>query len=379
MGQGNQPDHAPPAETELDAARLTSGLIESLPVGLVVFDRQLAVVVRNRLAETLLPVRDSLVESLAEASHDSSYQDWSGALRRTIETRRQTRFESVAFRLGSVDPGFLNLAISPLFDEKNQQVVGGVLVAEDVTARMSMEQRLAVSERMAALGKLASRVAHELNNPLDGILRYINLALRVLDTPDHERAVRYLAECRRGLQRMVSIVSDLLEFSRSTRTSFGSGSINTVIEEALRSYESKIREQGVTVVCSYNEKVPTVRGGNLFQVFCNLIKNALDAMPQGGTLTVSTDLAEQHVVICFEDTGVGLPPDHQRIFDPFFTTKAAGQGTGLGLSICKEMVEKYQGRIQAGPGQGAGAVFRIQIPLDSCGPVAGAQPQTNGS
>ena len=379
MAKTNPTDLPPPIEAELDSRRLAGGLIESLPVGLVVFDRHLRAIVRNRLAETLLPVRENLADSLTEANLDSSFQDWAGVLRRAIETQRPARFENVVFRLGSVDPGFLNIALSPLFDERNEQVVGGVLVAEDVTARMSMEQRLAVSERMAALGKLASRVAHELNNPLDGILRYINLALRVLGTPDHQRAERYLTECRRGLQRMVGIVSDLLEFSRSTRVNFGSGSINTVIEEALRSYEDKVRQQGVTVVCDFNETVPTVRGSNLFQVFCNLIKNALDAMPKGGTLTVTTDVCGRHVVIRFEDTGVGLPPERERIFDPFFTTKEPGKGTGLGLSICKEVVERYQGRLQALPGERGGAVFRIQIPLDSCGPGPQARPEPKPS
>ncbi|UCG32735.1 MAG: GHKL domain-containing protein, partial [Phycisphaerales bacterium] len=357
-------------DADSNPARHARGLIESLPVALVIFDRDLQVLARNRLAETLLPAHDNIADSLTEAGHDSSFQDWPAILRRAIDAQRQARFENVAFRLPTVDPGFLNIAVSPLFDDRNECVTGGVLVAEDVTARMSMEQRLAVSERMAALGKLASRVAHELNNPLDGILRYINLALRVIDTPDRAKAARYLTECRRGLQRMVGIVSDLLEFSRSTRASFGAGSINEVVEEALRSYEAPIREHRIAVVCSFNENVPTVRGNNLFQVFCNLIKNAIDAMTDGGTLTITTDLRGPLVDIIFEDTGVGLPEEQERIFDPFFTTKEPGKGTGLGLSICKEIVERYQGRITAHRRDGGGTAFRIQIPLESCGPAA---------
>ena len=164
---------------KLTPLRIASGLIESLPLGLLVFDRQLRVVQRNRLAECHLPVCDSVAEALNGARLEPGAQDWAVELRRTIAEGRTARFECLACRTDSGDSGFLSLSISPLRDEDEREVVGGLLVTEDVSARMNMEQRLAVSERMASLGTLASRVAHELNNPLDGILRYIHLALRV--------------------------------------------------------------------------------------------------------------------------------------------------------------------------------------------------------
>ena len=350
----------------LTPLRIASGLIESLPLGLLVFDRQLRVVQRNRLSECHLPACDSVELALNGAGLESGAQDWAAELRRAIAEGRAARFECVACRIDGGDSGFLNLSISPLRDENEREVVGGLLVTEDVTARMNMEQRLAVSERMASLGTLASRVAHELNNPLDGILRYIHLALRVIHSPERERAEHYLTQCRTGLKRMVQIVGDLLEFSRSAHAHNGTGSIHSVIDDALDSFEERIQEQAVTVSRSFHDRAPGIRGDSLYQVFCNLIKNALDAMPDGGTLRVTTEVANEHVSISFADNGPGLPGNPERIFEPFYTTKLDGSGTGLGLAICREIIERYHGRIEANTGKDGGAVFRIRVPLSSC-------------
>ena len=114
-------------------------------------------------------------------------------------------------------------------------------------------------------------------------------------------------------------------------------------------------------------------GSNLFQVFCNLIKNAVDAMPDGGTLTITTAAwSTGEVVVSFEDTGMGLPENAEQIFEPFFTTKPSGQGTGLGLAICKDIIEKYNGRILAENRPEGGARFTVVVPVES-GPVAAAR------
>ncbi len=377
MGRSNTKSLPAGGCDKLTPLRIATGLIESLPLGLLVFDRQLRVVQRNRLAECHLPACDSVAETLSGARLEPGAQDWLAELRRTIAEGRAVRFESVACRIGAGDSGFLNVSISPLRDEDEREVVGGLLVTEDVTARMNMEQRLAVSERMASLGSLASRVAHELNNPLDGILRYIHLALRVIHSPERERAEHYLTQCRTGLKRMVQIVGDLLEFSRCAHAHNGIGSIQSVIDDALDSFEERIQEQAVTVSRSFHDRTPAIRGDSLYQVFCNLAKNALDAMPKGGTLHVTTEVSTEHVSISFADTGPGLPENPDRIFEPFYTTKPNGTGTGLGLAICREIIERYHGSIEAGTAENGGAVFRIRVPLSSCIPMNGQRRAEN--
>jgi two-component system, sporulation sensor kinase E len=271
----------------------------------------------------------------------------------------------------------LNMVCTPMDDVATGRSIGGLMVIEDVTARLTMERRLAVSERLAAVGKLAAKVAHELNNPLDGIMRYLNLAIRVSETPgtpaEPEKVVRYLTEARKGLTRMVQILGELLEFSRSSYGTYEEANVNRYVEDAVNAMQDKALHKSVNIVCRMDGVMPGVRvGSNLFQVYCNLIKNAIDAMPDGGTLTITTAQINREVVVAFEDTGVGLPENTEQIFQPFFTTKPSGQGTGLGLAICKDIIEKYNGRILAENRPEGGARFTVIVPIEG-GAVAAAR------
>jgi signal transduction histidine kinase len=222
------------------------------------------------------------------------------------------------------------------------------------------------TERLIALGKLTSKVAHELNNPMDGILRYINLTMRIVEQENLEKAKDYLAHCRQGLMRMVQIVSELLEFSRSTYVPFEKAKIEQIIDDAVKTMASKAEKLNVKIVSNYAPGIPEVRGGNLFQVFCNLIKNALDAMPDGGRLKISTSLMNNNTaVVEVGDTGTGFPPENAAvIFEPFFTTKVKGKGTGLGLAICKDIIEGYNGRITAENAPEGGSIFTVYLPVE---------------
>jgi signal transduction histidine kinase len=231
------------------------------------------------------------------------------------------------------------------------------------------QKRLADTERLAVLGKLTSKVAHELNNPMDGILRYINLTMRIAEQENLEKAKEYLTQCRQGLMRMIQIVSELLEFSRNTYTSFEHVKIEQLIEDAIKTMDMRAETSNVQILSSYAPDIPEIRSGNLFQVFCNLIKNALDAMPAGGQLKISTRLAADNTaVVEFRDTGVGFAPENTKvIFEPFFTTKDKNKGTGLGLAICKDIIESYNGRITAENAPGGGSIFTVYLPVEAMG------------
>jgi len=138
-----------------------------------------------------------------------------------------------------------------------------------------------------------------------------------------------------------------LEFSRGIHASAKYVEIEQIVEDAIRSMEAKVEASNIQVFRNYEHGTTKIKSGNLFQVFCNLIKNAFDAMPDGGQLRISTHLASDNAaVVEFLDTGCGFPPEHAEvIFEPFFTTK--DKGSGLGLAICKDIVERYQGRITA--------------------------------
>jgi signal transduction histidine kinase len=194
----------------------------------------------------------------------------------------------------------------------------------------------------------------------------LNLAIRIIEHEELPKPVDYLQQCRKGLTRMVHIISELLEFSRSYAT-FEHAEVEVIIDEAVKANENRAALSGVTIVRDYAKNRVKIRSGNLFQVFCNLIKNAIDVMPGGGTLTISTQkTTPQELVAQFQDTGPGLPAENtERVFEPFFTTKTGGKGTGLGLAICKDIIEKYNGKITAENVPGGGCVFSLYLPVGS--------------
>ena len=349
----------------LEFGHLGRSIIKSLPVGVIAFDCDLKIIETNTRAAELVEPAENIDESLAKGTDENIWQSWTGQLRTAISTGGTLRFDNVSYTRGS-RTRILRILCTPLKQSDADESIGGVIVIEDITERVDIERQLANAERLAAVGKLASKVAHELNNPLDGILRYINLAIRRAEQSNLAKPLDYLQQCRKGLLRMVQITSELLEFSRRTYCAFEYTQIEQIIEESIRAMESRISSANVKIERNYAAGLPKIRSGELFQVFCNLIKNATDVMPDGGKLTISTRRRPDNTaVIEFRDTGSGLPPENpEAIFEPFFTTKGRGKGTGLGLAICKDIVEKYKGRITAENAPDKGSIFRVCIPME---------------
>jgi len=338
---------------------------DSLPVGLILFDGRLRVIRHNPAAAFLLAGQNDLGEALTRNTTETRQPGWPDVFRQILQDGTPQRFERIVFQREPQDERVLNLQCIPLTDPIAQVATVAVLIVEDVTDKANLEQRVETSERMAAVGKLIARVAHELNNPLDGILRYLNLALRLTDTGRTDKVGTYLARARDGLLRMADILRELVDFSRGSPSTFDETDINSLVEESVKVMADKAARSNVSIVCTFDRTVPAVAGTSLFQVFCNLVKNAIEAMPDGGTLTITTQRHDDEVWIRFEDTGVGLPEPVETIFEPFFTTKPPGQGTGLGLAICKDILDKYQGRIVPS-NTPQGAAFDVFIPLTRC-------------
>jgi two-component system NtrC family sensor kinase len=166
--------------------------------------------------------------------------------------------------------------------------------------------------------------------------------------------------------RMVQIIGELLEFSRGRYLAMEYSPIEDIVDEAVRAMESKCPGVSVEVFSGVEKIDQEFRGDNLFQVFCNLIKNAADAMDGNGTLGITVVAGDAEVAVEFKDSGAGFLPEHAgSIFEPFFTTKEKSKGTGLGLAICKDIIEKYEGRIQAVNAPDGGSIFTVYLPLKS--------------
>jgi len=232
----------------------------------------------------------------------------------------------------------------------------------------------AETDRLQSLTGLAAKIVHELNNPLDGSMRYINLALRrlqhngaVLQSPD--KVTEYLSSAREALGKITDILSDLVKFARHGQSDLETISVNDLVEQAVRTLSARANTAGVSIVTLLSDNLPRAGGTRLYQVFCNLLKNAIDAVEERrrhepdapARVTITTRLEDGAVQIVFEDTGVGLPENRQFLFDPFFTTKPTGQGTGLGLAISREIVHACGGKISAQDNPKGGARFLVEL------------------
>ena len=230
------------------------------------------------------------------------------------------------------------------------------------TDKEKHDKKKVLLEKYASLGKLAAGVVHEINNPLDGIIRYTNMLLGHTENSSADR--EYLLEVQKGLARISNISRSLLEFSHLVNSeglrNKKYADIHDLIEESLASITSN--GGGIHVVRNYNKNIPKILDIGLLHVFGNIINNAYDAMGGKGKLEITTDKNYSVVKISFKDSGLGIPNEiKDRIFEPFFTTKSV-KGTGLGLAICNEIISKYHGRIEVHSTHGEGSIFNVLIP-----------------
>jgi len=235
-----------------------------------------------------------------------------------------------------------------------------------------MHDRVAQSERLASLGMLAAGVAHEINNPLGGILSLTALSLEDMPPDDPNR--ENLAEVVRQAQRCRDIVRGLLEFSRQSRAAQEPTDLNKVLQDTLALITKQAQFFNIEVVRDWDPQLPPVMAdkSQLQQVFLNILVNAAQAVGERGTITTVTryDAAEDSVEVRIADTGRGIPPHEiAHIFDPFFTTKTSGHGTGLGLSIAYGIVRRHNGTITVESQLGHGTTFTIWLPVTTEGPA----------
>jgi signal transduction histidine kinase len=262
----------------------------------------------------------------------------------------------------------VNAAVVPLraSDDGAVKTVGTIVIIEDITRRVQLEEQLQISEKMASIGLLAAGVAHEVNTPLTGISSFTQMLLEGADPQDPR--TRLLEKIERQTFRAAKIVNGLLNLSRPV--SSGGADItpvdlNTVVNDVLALLEHQLALHRIKVRKELVDGAATVRGleHKLQQVFLNLFLNAKDAMPRGGWLSIATRVEGARVVAEVSDTGSGIPNEYlARIYDPFFTTKAIGQGIGLGLSITYGIVREHDGAIDCDSVVGQGTRFTLEFP-----------------
>ena len=261
----------------------------------------------------------------------------------------------------------VNVAIAPLVTRKFQ-VVGRLVIMDDITERVELEAQLSQSDKLSSIGLLAAGVAHEVNTPLAVISSYTQMLAKQLQGDQQKSGL--LEKITRQTFRASEIVNNLLNFSRTSGIEFSAVDINKVITDTLALLEHQFKTAKIVVRHDLAPAISPIQGnsGRLQQVFLNLFLNAKDAMPGGGTLSVATSNGET-ISVRVSDTGSGIAQEHiQRIYDPFFTTKTTvregqNRGTGLGLSVTYGIIQEHAGKIRVESQPGSGTTFALDFPL----------------
>ncbi len=344
-------------------------ILESLDDGLVVFDHDEQIVRWNRAIEAFygLAGRAAIGSRLGEV-FEVEFVD---ALR---AARHEHPYGATLYRVPLTAPThppsklLVNATAVPLQNAfgGGDAVAGTILLIEDVTERVRLEERLQISEKMASIGLLAAGVAHEVNTPLTGISSFTQMLLDGADPADPKTVL--LEKIEKQTFRAAKIVNGLLNLSRPAQATNEriEADLNAVVNDVLSLLEHqfemgriKVRRELATTALSI-----VAIEHQLQQVFLNLFLNARDAMPRGGWLTVTTRLDRDRVVAEVADTGPGIPAEHlARIYDPFFTTKTIGRGTGLGLSITYGIVREHDGTLDCESAVGQGTRFILSLPM----------------
>lgn len=347
-------------------------ILEHVGQPIAVCDTSGKFILFNQRAELLFQERDGMPRGALRAVRNNSVKltSFISALASGAESGRQAEIELIDPQTTNSLP--MEITSAEVMDAKGQ-VTAVVSVLHDLSEireleRRRVEQQLFESEKLAAVGRLAASIAHEVNNPLEAIKNSLYL-LSSGKNMDIEKNSRFLEVARKETERVSHIIRQMLGFARR------SGEVewvesNQIIEETLILVEKKMKQARVEVVRHFDPQLPKVRAraDQLRQVFLNLLLNAQQAMEKGGRITVRTSVYEQAlqptISVQISDTGRGISEaDLARIFEPFFSTRS--KGTGLGLWVTQDIVRHHGGRIEATSEEGAGTTFNVILPVES--------------
>jgi two-component system NtrC family sensor kinase len=339
----------------------SENIVESLNVGVLAVDFSGAVESWNTQLEGLIGV--SRKEAVGRKLEDVLPSDLMAEIKaRSGDERVSSLYK---FHMQNRDGRNLvvNVSIAPLVGKSGDRI-GRLILFDDVTQRMRLEEQVFQNEKLTSLGLLAAGVAHEVNTPLAVISNYIQMLAKQLPSgdPRHQLIEKVVKQTFRASE----IVNNLLNFSRTGAADFTEVNLNAVVEEVLTLVAHPFRTAHVQVTRNLQQQLPSVLGSNnkLQQVFLNLFLNARDAMPSGGMVEIRTAAHNGSVEVEISDTGGGIPrEDLNRIFDPFFTTKSSGRGTGLGLSVSYGIVKEHAGKVDVRSTPGKGTSFRLEFPV----------------
>ena len=353
--------------------RFTEAVLDALPVSLYVVDRDYRIVTWNRHRE----VGDQGIPRELAIGRDvfdvlAKYPE--GRLREEFERAFRTgKIERIEQQSAEDDGSTKHWMVSkvPMRDEQTGNVTHVITVGEDVTMRVEAVRAISRAEKLAAVGRLAAGVVHEINNPLATIAACAEALEQRIEEGAFEASesaddlAEYLGLIKNEAFRCKTITTDLLDFSRVRASDRTPVDLGEIVRSAANLISHQKRGSNITQRIKIEANLPPVSadGGQLQQAVIALATNAVDAMPEGGQLTFRVFSKGRRLVVDVEDTGLGISQENMpKIFEPFFTTKDVGKGTGLGLSVCYGIISEHGGRISVRSNIGKGTTFSIFLP-----------------
>jgi len=342
-------------------------LFDSMPAALYIINRQYTLIALNMSSANRAGERPNLLVGQKCLQALYHRQEICPACR-VSETLLKARITNRTERrnLSDDEPTEWDISSFPIYNESDE-VVQAILLEQDVTEKRRLENTLAQSEKLAAVGQLAAGVAHEINNPLTAIIANAQLMQR--EVASDSELFESLDLISRAGARAAHVVRNLLDFARKERYQFVPTDVNDTVKRAISLVQHELLARSITLDYTPQADLPLVPASQdqIQGVWLNLLLNAIDAIEHvDGLLQVKTYLEDGfvHVKIC--DNGNGIPPERlDRIFEPFFTTKAIGRGTGLGLSVCDRIVKQHGGRIQVQSELNQGTCFTVALPTST--------------
>lgn len=355
--------------------KFTGAVLDTLPLSLYVIDRDYKIVAWNKhreIGSQGVPRDEALGKNVFEVLTRQPQSKLKIEFERGFRTGKIERIEQRTTDENGTTRHWLISKI-PMRDEKTSDITHVITVGEDITMRVEAIHAVSRAEKLAAVGRLAAGVVHEINNPLATIsacaesleVRTAEGAFSASYEPDVADLKEYLGLIRSETFRCKSITDNLLNFSRLRSGNWAPVEMDKIVTSSVRLLEHQKRKNNIDIVMELGRDLPAVNGdeGKLQQAVIALSSNAIDAMQDGGKLSFRLSYRARQIALEIEDTGSGISPeDMPKIFEPFFTTKEVGKGTGLGLAVSYGIVTEHRGKLSVRSSLGRGTTFTIFLP-----------------
>ncbi|MEW5807268.1 MAG: ATP-binding protein [Acidobacteriota bacterium] len=361
--------------TQAETKEFLNSILKSIQGGVFTVDKNFKITSFNRGAEEITGFKkEEVLNKKCSEVFKSNLCEKDCRLRETLKTGKPFSHYYATLINREGETVHVSSTTSALRDSNNE-IIGGLEIFQDMTELKTLQDELVRAEKLTSIGQLAASVAHEVNNPLAGVLVYIRILLKKYRDGNLQdgSTESQLLKMEKELERTSRIIKNLLDFSRQSEPNLRPIDLNQVIEAALALVEHQIDLENIKLEKKFNAPLPLVLADfeKIQQVMINMILNATQAMPNGGILTIATSVAsgikigdspKQAVRIDIEDTGVGITKENLgKLFTLFFTTKPKGKGVGLGLPVAHRIIEQHKGKIEVVSEPNIGTTFTIYL------------------